>query len=44
MQREECNQMISSQDTRAKGGVNGSVEAEIINLVSCIVIIKHPLN
>ena len=23
MQREECNEMISSQDTRAKGGVKG---------------------
>ena len=23
MQREECNEMISSQDTRAKGGVTG---------------------
>ena len=23
MQREECNEMISHQDTRAKGGVTG---------------------
>ena len=23
MQREECNEMISSQDTRVKGGVTG---------------------
>ena len=23
MQREECNDMISNQDTRAKGGVTG---------------------
>ena len=23
MQREECNEMISNQDTRAKGGVTG---------------------
>ena len=44
MQREECNEMISRQDTRAKGGVTGQVEAEIINLVSCIVIFKHLLN
>ena len=25
MQREECNEMISSQDTRAKGGVTGQL-------------------
>ena len=30
MQHEECNEAISSQDMRAKGGVT-----EIISLVSC---------
>ena len=35
MQREECNEMISSLDTRAKSGVTGQREAEIISLVSC---------
>ena len=36
MQCEECNKMISSQDTRAKERSNRTVlEAEIISLVSC---------
>ena len=44
MQREKCNETISNQDTRAKGGVTGQRrKAEIIMLV-VIVIFKHPLN
>ena len=37
MQREECNETISNQDTRAKGGVT-------LVLLVVIVIFKHPLN
>ena len=42
MQREECNETISNQDTRAQGGLQDSVEAEIISLVSCDRDIKTP--
>ena len=44
MQHEECNEMISSQDTRAKGGVTGQHRNRSLMLLVVIVIFKHPLN
>ena len=42
MQREECNEMISNQDTRAKGGVTGQRRKQrSLVLLVVIMIFKH---